>query len=610
MPSAVVLSVLIHVALFLLAGMLVVFTVVKKEEKKFAPPKAVERPKMKLKKPKVTVKKTSQPKPTQRIVTKMNRASMPDIQLPEMSGMGDGLGDMVGGFDMMPDFETVSVFGSGQSIGNDFEGYLYDLKRDRANRNIPMDGDTFRQKLRDFVIRGWDPSEIARYYRSPKKLYTTQFILAPLPSPMAPDIFGEPEMQCHYFMVHYKGKLVSKEPITFRFWGNGNAFLMVRVNGENVLTACWDIHDGYFDWWQSTSPDTRRYFLGDQKAAVGDWITLEAGVALDMEVMFGEWKGGRMAAILAVEVQGVDYEKTTQGGPLLPAFKTDELPRELLDEIRKYLPAGELSLTNGPIFRDYDLAARTIGHGTDGTEPELTPEAVPQEGSSDNEMRTWTLMDGRTFEAEFVSLASGRAVIKNDKGKLRKIPMKNLSVGDRKFIQLEMPPEFDISFSKQSEQRAYPETRSGKHPMTTTYHTDFSAKIRQTSTKNYDHELQAEVFVVGAEFGGDQYMLLDRFKSTFMLTAENHKSIRVKGKTVDITDYQVGKDSFGWQHRGRKYSSYLVVITDSRGEIIGHKTPKKWLFENFENLKKLPVDSYFDNTCTRVDPSRPKPFGY
>jgi len=35
MPHAVLLSVLIHVALFFLAGTLVIFTVVKKDEKKF-----------------------------------------------------------------------------------------------------------------------------------------------------------------------------------------------------------------------------------------------------------------------------------------------------------------------------------------------------------------------------------------------------------------------------------------------------------------------------------------------------------------------------------------------------------------------------------------------
>ncbi len=52
----VLLSVLIHAAL----GMLVV----KKEAQKFVPPKAVERPKMKLRKPKV--KKASNPKPTDR----------------------------------------------------------------------------------------------------------------------------------------------------------------------------------------------------------------------------------------------------------------------------------------------------------------------------------------------------------------------------------------------------------------------------------------------------------------------------------------------------------------------------------------------------------------
>jgi hypothetical protein len=75
----VLLSIVIHAALFLLAGMMVVFTVVKKEEKVFEPPKAVERPEMKLKKPKVKVKKNTKPKTNTRIVTKVKRASMPDI---------------------------------------------------------------------------------------------------------------------------------------------------------------------------------------------------------------------------------------------------------------------------------------------------------------------------------------------------------------------------------------------------------------------------------------------------------------------------------------------------------------------------------------------------
>ena len=51
--SGLMISLLLHAGAFVLAGLLVVFTVVSKEEKTFAPPKPVERPKMKLKKPKV-----------------------------------------------------------------------------------------------------------------------------------------------------------------------------------------------------------------------------------------------------------------------------------------------------------------------------------------------------------------------------------------------------------------------------------------------------------------------------------------------------------------------------------------------------------------------------
>ncbi|VGO19587.1 hypothetical protein [Pontiella sulfatireligans] len=135
-PSGFVISLMVHAAVFMLAGMLVVFNVVKKEEKKFVPPQPVERPKMKLKKPKVKVEKSSKPKAMNRIVTKVKRASMPDIQLPEMSGMTDGLAGAIGGFEIMPDLDEVTLYGSGQTIGNDFVGTFYDLKRNRQGNPV------------------------------------------------------------------------------------------------------------------------------------------------------------------------------------------------------------------------------------------------------------------------------------------------------------------------------------------------------------------------------------------------------------------------------------------------------------------------------------------
>jgi len=289
MPSAVVLSIVIHVALFLLAGMLVVFTVVKKEEKKFVPPKAINRPKMKLRRPKVKVKKTSKPKPTTRIVTKVNRASIPDIQLPEMSGMGDGLAGRVGGFDMMPDFGEVSVFGGGQSIGNDFEGQFYSFVHTRSGGLAIMDEDKFVWLVRKFCTSGWKESLLSRYYRAPDKLYTTSFMVPPVPAPMAPDVFGQPEMESYWFFAKYKGQLVYPEDIRFRFWGVGDAYIVVYVDGKTVLINAVPGRLRVLDFWQSTDADNDKFFLADRQMRVGDWIELKAGKPVDMQVLFGEW---------------------------------------------------------------------------------------------------------------------------------------------------------------------------------------------------------------------------------------------------------------------------------------------------------------------------------
>jgi hypothetical protein len=87
-PSGLVISLLVHAAAFMLAGLLVVFSVVKKKEVSFTPPPSIERPKMKLKKPKVKIKKSAKPASPTRIMAKVNKAVMPDLALPEMGGGG------------------------------------------------------------------------------------------------------------------------------------------------------------------------------------------------------------------------------------------------------------------------------------------------------------------------------------------------------------------------------------------------------------------------------------------------------------------------------------------------------------------------------------------
>ena len=613
MPSAVLLSVLIHVGLFLLAGMLVVFTVVKKEEKKFTPPKAVERPKMKLRKPKVKVKKTSKPKPTTRIVTKMNRANMPDIQLPEMSGMGEGLTGGLGGFDMIPDFGEVSVFGSGQSIGNDFEGTFYDFTRDRNGRKNVMDTGKFITELRRFVKSGWNPSSLARYYRSPNKRYSTTFTFSPTLSSNAAEAFGEPqddERTYYCVALHYKGQLVYPEDIKFRFWGLGSEALVVRVDGDVVLNAAYPRNGGEFDTavltprWQTSVADSRRYWMGIQLSVVSDWITLKADEPLEMEVLCADVIGTIFQSVLCVEVEGEEYERSPdRGGPILPIFKTSPVSIDLMEAIHADLNPADACVTNGPIFCDFTVQERTAPYYDTNDISPLMPEL--HEKSEYQLSRTWSLLGGRTLEAQFVTVIGNKAVLKSGKGRQHKVPVEQLSLEDRLHMDLAYPPDFLINFSKTSEFVPAPKPSPVQHGMRPLKRSDyiFGTELKQKSAGAYPHELFVEFFAVGEEIDGDNYVLLDRQLSTFTPSKENKGSLEFHSpEAIRLTAMAMRSAA---PMRGTKYGGYLVTITDERGKIIQYKTSHKWLFENFGNLKKLPVGKHFDKRGIRVGPPRP-----
>ncbi|MDF7823422.1 SHD1 domain-containing protein [Pontiellaceae bacterium B12227] len=599
-PSGFVISILIHAAAFSLAGLLVVFNVVQKEEKKFVPPKPVDRPKMKLKKPKVKVKKTSKPKSSTRIVTKVKRASMPDIQLPEMSGMGEGLAGGIGGFEIIPDLDEVTLFGGGQSIGNDFVGTFYDVKRTRRGTSNGMDPDAFKEVVAKFVRNGWKPSSLAQYYRSPKKLYATSFMVPTVRSSTAPAAFGEPDTGGWCWLAHYKGSLVHKDGITFRFRGQGDDIMVVRVDGKEVLNASWPGTDVVISKWQSNDSKNRTYKMGNNTAVVGDWITLEPGVPVDMEVIGGEVPGGHFDMMLVVEEEDVEYELNPQQGPILPMFKTAYPSFDLIDEISKTMVAEEFSITNGPIFCDFES-----GRGSDVVlareEEPVAVEPAPEEPVS--KLRIWTMKSGKTTEAEYVSTIGDKVVLKSSRGKQIRIPAVEMSQEDLKFISLSNPPEFNISFSKQSGQRIIETSPFLNEEAPRIFDWTFGAKLKQTTARSYDYPLTVEYFAIGEQYlDDDKFILFDRQTSTFTPTRENDRSHNFRGeRTVETMNYSMHSNNYG-----QKYMGYLITVTDIRGEIIQYAASNDWLYENLENLKKIPIGRYFDDTCTRVHPSGPK----
>ena len=130
----------------------------------------------------------------------------------------------------------------------------------------------------------------------------------------------------------------------------------------------------------------------------------------------------------------------------------------------------------------------------------------------------------------------------------------------------------------------------------------FGAKIRQTSARAYNHTVQAELFVFGQQRIDDRkYILLDHQTSSFVPGKENERALTFKGKPVELMSYDTA------QPRGRKYADYLLVLTDERGEQIHQSSSANWAYPNLENLRRLKVGDFMDQTCKRVYPTGPGP---
>jgi len=226
-----------------------------------------------------------------------------------------------------------------------------------------------------------------------------------------------------------------------------------------------------------------------------------------------------------------------------------------------------------------------------------------------SEMSTWTLKTGETFEGEYVSLVSQKVAVRNRRGQTIHIPLDKFSEEDIRQFELINPPELVIDFTKSRERRRYPPILWGDE-IPQSYRYDFSATIKQTSIMPYTHELFAELYLIGREVYGHKRILIDYAEAGFRLDGLNSSYELKNRKTVELTSFLVGWQALA-RELGKEFDGYLLIVKDSRGEIIAHRTTSgEYLLENLENLKALPVGAYFDKTCTRCSPTRPKPYGY
>ncbi len=608
MPSAVVLSILFHAGLFLLAGVLVIFTVLPSPPVEFEPPPQVKVPKMPLKKLQVKMKKPTKPKASAKITAVIPKLDLHDIQFPDLasSGIGAGLGtggDVVG-FADMPDLdEMVSPFGGKITTGSDLKGFFYNFNRNREGLLRSMNPEAFRSIMQKYMKQGWSSSVLAPYYRSSDPLYSSTICIPSVMSEMAPTAFGETEAEGYCWAVIYEGKIVHPEDITFRFWGVGDKFNAVQVDGKTVMICAYrsTTRDLFSNVWHSNDPKNWVYLFAEQLAQVSDWITLKAGEPQDIKILMADTNGGLVTHILSVEVKGETYPRTrTKGGPTFPIFTTAELSRDKLDLLYSGIYVGDMSFTDGPVFCDYGAAP---ARSTDMVAAEPPPSPAVEAPEPDGKMREWTGTNGETLKAEFTMVMGDKVVFKTERGKTEKIPVDQLSKADLEYIDLERPLKLSIDFIKKSTQISNPPLSpflSGSQRPLKRFNYTFGARVKQTTARTYSHELAIEYFAVGKEVDGNCHILLERHKDAYIPTKENKRSFEFRGEQVPLRQIALRSSA---PMRGTAYDGYLITVTDERGKIIAHRTSSKFLFENIENLKKLSPRNYFDRDCKRVLPT-------
>ena len=272
-------------------------------------------------------------------------------------GFGNGAGIGMGG-----GTGKMNPFGMLEPANNALVGTFYDLKQDRNRRPTNVGEatkfqeivDKSREILYDFVKRGWNEREFAKYYQAPQKLYQTKVFMPSMDANEAPKAFNcAQEVQGSRWVVVYRGAVRPPKTGKFRFVGAGDDVLAIRFNGKMVFDYGYESataniglngkasklkDDNDRDWKRlrrdMTMPSpveirpqgSGRVVKDLGGLAVGLEFEANAGTDYPIEILISEIPGGLFAAYLMIEEVGATYQKDKNGSPILPVFRLDSNP--------------------------------------------------------------------------------------------------------------------------------------------------------------------------------------------------------------------------------------------------------------------------------------------
>jgi len=194
------------------------------------------------------------------------------------------------------------------------------------------------------------PQSLAPYYRAPNELTLTHLAISTRPANEGPKYFGaQDKVKPKGWIAHYGGKLIVPESGRYRFSGFADDYLSVFIDGRPRLHASWpEIQKQVVQRW-SAHRDSEKWLapIGGQNLVFGDWINLQKGQVIQMDLGLGERPGGKLGFILMVEKKGQRYARTEgDKRPILPIFTTAPFSKEQETAITASFPGYQFDWEN------------------------------------------------------------------------------------------------------------------------------------------------------------------------------------------------------------------------------------------------------------------------
>ena len=182
-------------------------------------------------------------------VSAITLPEVPDVPPPDdvtptaMAGLGgDGLMGAGNGTGTGPGDGGGNPFGTDTAPPQpSFVGTFYDFKQNRDHRSTNMDLKKEQALLKDFIDNHWDEGTLRRdYFSSKNHIYANEILIPFQDSSGGPGSFGlEREVKPGYWAIVYHATLTPTHSGEFCVAGYGDDYLLVRIDGENVLDSGW-----------------------------------------------------------------------------------------------------------------------------------------------------------------------------------------------------------------------------------------------------------------------------------------------------------------------------------------------------------------------------------